>query len=118
MLQQGQVFRLEPKNRDGERSWACRCRVGGRGSRRIEQGGFASEWDAQEVLERGLERLRREQRIPRSLTLRELVHEYLAQREAEPETIEKLRWLLAKSVAASVSCGSVNCARRRSPTGV
>jgi hypothetical protein len=50
-------------------------------------------------LERALERLRREQRIPRSLTLRELVDEYLAQHEAEPETIEKLRWLLAKSVA-------------------
>jgi integrase len=100
MLQQGQVFQLETEGRDGERLWAYRCRVGGRGSRRIQQGGFASERDALEALERALERLRREQRISRSLTLRELVDEYLAQHEAEPETIEKLRWLLAKSVAA------------------
>lgn len=65
------------------------------------RGGFASEWDAREALERALERLRREQRISRSLTLRELVDEYLGQHEAaEPETIEKLRWLLTKSVAA------------------
>ena len=67
---------------------------------RIQQGGFASERDAREALERALERLRREKRVSRSLTLRELVDEYLAQHEAEPETIEKLRWLLAKSVAA------------------
>lgn len=100
MVQQGQVFQLETKGRDGERLWAYRCRVGGRGSRRIQQGGFASERDAREALERALERLRREQRVSRSLTLRELVDEYLAQHEAEPETIEKLRWLLAKSAAA------------------
>jgi integrase len=77
MTQQGQVFELETKSRDGERLWAYRCRVGGRGSRRIQQGGFASERDAREALERALERLRREQRISRSLTLRELVDEYL-----------------------------------------
>jgi hypothetical protein len=91
---------LEPEGRDGERLWAYLCRVGDRGSRRVQQGGFASERDALEALKRALERLRHEQRISRSLTLRELVDEYLAQHEAEPETIEKLRWLLAKSVAA------------------
>jgi FMN phosphatase YigB (HAD superfamily) len=99
MVQQGQVFQLETKGRDGERLWAYRCRVAGRGSRRIQQGGFASERDAREALERALERLRREQRVSRSLTLRQLVDEYLAQHEGEPETIEKLRWLLAKSIA-------------------
>lgn len=99
MVQQGQVFQLETKGSDGERLWAYRCRVAGRGSRRIQQGGFASERDAHEALERALERLRRERRVSRSLTLRELVVEYLAQHEAEPETIEKLRWLLAKSIA-------------------
>lgn len=74
---------------------AYRCRVGGRGSNRI-----ASELDAREALERALERIRREQRVVRSLTLRELVDEYLDQHDAEPETIEKLRWLLAKAVKA------------------
>ncbi len=99
MVQQGQVFQLETKDRDGERLWAYRCRVAGRGSRRIQQGGFASERDAREALERALERLRREQRVSRAPTRREPVGEYLAQHEAEPETIEKLRWLLAKSTA-------------------
>jgi integrase len=37
------------------------------------------------------------QGIPRK-SLAELVNEYLAQHEAEPETTEKLRWLLAKAV--------------------
>jgi hypothetical protein len=35
MLQQGQVFQLETKGRDGERLWAYRCRIGGRGSKRV-----------------------------------------------------------------------------------
>lgn len=99
MVQQGQVFQLETKDRDGERLWTYRCRVGGRGSRRIQQGGFVSERDARDALERALERLRRGRRVSRSLTLRERVDEYLSQHEAEPETIEKLRWLLAKSLA-------------------
>jgi hypothetical protein len=45
-------------------------------------------------------RLRRERRVSRSLTLGELVDVYLAQHDVEPVTIEKLRWLLGKAVAA------------------
>ena len=44
--------------------------------------------------------LRRERRIARSLTLAELVEVYIAQHDVEPVTIEKLRWLLRKAVAA------------------
>jgi len=73
---------------------------GGRDSKRVQRGGFASERDAAEALERELERLRRERRIARSLTLAELVEVYLAQHDVEPVTIEKLRWLLGKAVAA------------------
>jgi integrase len=95
MLQQGQVFRLGARTE--ERSvWAYRYRVGGRGSRRVQRGGFASERDASEALERALERLRRERGCGSALTLGELVDEYLAQHDGEPETIEKLRWLLTK----------------------
>jgi len=50
-------------------------------------------------LERELERLRREQRISRSLTVAELAEVYLAQHDVEPVTIEKLHWLLGKAVA-------------------
>jgi integrase len=58
-----------------------------------------SERDAREALERELERVRRERRIPRSLTLSELVEVYLAQHDVQPVTIHKLRWLLAKATA-------------------
>jgi integrase len=65
----------------------------------VQRGGFASERDAAQALERELERLRRERGVSRSLTLAELVKVYLAQHDVEPVTIEKLRWLLAKAVA-------------------
>jgi hypothetical protein len=99
MLQQGQVFELTTRGRDGERLWAYRFRVGGRRSSRIQRGGFVSEPDAREALERELERVRRERRIPRSLTLSELVETYLSQHDVQQVTIDKLRWLLAKATA-------------------
>ncbi len=52
MLQQGQVFVLKSSGPDGGTRWAYRYRVGGRGSRRVQRGGFASERDAAEALER------------------------------------------------------------------
>ena len=99
MIQQGQVFELKQRGRDGEPRWAYRYRAGGRGSRRIQRGGFASEHEAIDALDREFDRLRREQRIPRSLTLAELVDVYLAQHDVQPVTIEKLRWLLGKAIA-------------------
>ena len=100
MSQHGQLVRLKRTGRDGEPLWAYRYRTGGRGSKRVQRGGFASERDAAEALERELERLRRERRVSRSLTLAELVKVYLAQHDVEPVTIEKLSWLLRKAVAA------------------
>jgi hypothetical protein len=81
-----------------------RYRVGGRGSRRVQRGGFQSERDAGEALERALERLRRANGTASTLTLATLVKEYLAQHDAQPETIEKLRWLLAKGLATGRTC--------------
>ncbi len=99
MLQEGQVFKLKGGG-DEKALWAFRYRVGGRGSRRVQRGGFASERDASEALERALERVRRERGCGSAMTLGELVDEYLAQHDGEPETIEKLRWLLTKAVQA------------------
>ena len=97
-MQQGQVFELK-RAADGSPVWAYRYRTGGlSGSRRLQRGGFACERDAAEALERVLERLRRQSGVGRTVTLSELVEEYLAQHEAEPETIEKLRWLLSKAL--------------------
>src|SRR5216117_4139127 len=99
MVQQGQLIELTRRGRGGEPLWAYRFRAGGRGSKRVQRGGFASEQDAREALERELERLRRERRIARRLTLTELVETYLAQHDVQPVTIEKLRYLLSKATA-------------------
>jgi integrase len=99
MAQQGQLIRLKRSGRDGALMWAYRYRVGGRGAKRVQRGGFSSERDAAEALGRTLERLRREQRVSRSLTLAELVEAYLVQHDVGPVTIEKLRWLLGKAIA-------------------
>src|SRR6266511_984737 len=98
MVQQGQVFELTRRGQ-GERLWAYRYRTGGRDSRRVQRGGFATEQDTRDALERELERERRERRIARSLTLAELVETYLAQHDVQPVTIEKLRYLLSKATA-------------------
>lgn len=100
MLQQGQVFKLKTARARGDALWAYRYRNGGRGARRIQRGGYVSERDATEALERALEQLRRANGEASALTLAQLVDEYLAQHDAQPETIEKLRWLLGKSVRA------------------
>jgi hypothetical protein len=107
MVQRGQVFALKSSSSDGM-CWAYRYRVGGRGSKRVQRGGFPSEQAAAEALERALERLRREQGLAGGPTLSELVEAYLAQHDAEPETIEKLRWLLPRSGSSD---------RPRSPRG-
>jgi integrase len=95
-VQQGQVFQL--KSNGNAACWAYRYRVGGRGSRRVQRGGYQSERAATEALERALERLRRERGLIEAPELGDLVDVYLAQHGGEPETVEKLRWLLAKAV--------------------
>jgi hypothetical protein len=96
--QLGQVVRMRSKTAGGDAFWGYRYRVGGRGSRRVQRGGFPSEREAKEALEWALERLRRASGTASTVTLATLVKEYLAQHDAQPETIEKLRWLLAKAV--------------------
>jgi hypothetical protein len=97
MPQLGQIFALKAK---GAPRWAYRYWVGSRGSRRVQRGGYESEQAATEALERALERLRRERGLIEAPTLSELVDVYLAQHGGEPETVEKLRWLLATAVRA------------------
>src|SRR3954454_9612410 len=97
-MQQGQVFELKKRAVDGSPVWPYRYRTGGPGSRRLQRGGFSSERDAAEALERALEHLRRQKGGGSTLTLKELVEEYLAQHDAQPQTIDKLSWLLAKAL--------------------
>ena len=95
MIQQGQVFELETPG-----SWAYRYRLGGRDSQRIQCGGFSSRQAAAEGLQRALGRVRHQQARGDTPTLTELVDVYLAQHEAEPETLEKLAYLLGKATRA------------------
>src|SRR6266536_6390316 len=97
MVQQGQTIELTRRGADGRPLWAYRYRTGGRDSKRVQRGGFASEHDARESLERELERLRREARIARRLTLDELAETSLAQHDVQPVTIGKLRSRLSKA---------------------
>jgi ribosomal protein S13 len=100
MLQQGHVLKLKTRGGDGKPTWAYRYRVDGRGPARPQVGGFASQGEALQALQRALERLRRRNGRLGHMTLSELVEEYLAQHEAEPRTLAKLRWLLVKATGA------------------
>jgi integrase len=99
VIQQGQVFKLKAKAADGQPLWAYRYRFEGRGSARPQVGGFASRAKALEALEKVLERLGPGGRAA-TITLGELVDEYLEMHQAERVTIAKLRWLLGKATAA------------------
>jgi hypothetical protein len=46
VIQQGQVFKLQARCADGEPLWAYRYRVAGRGSARLQVGGFSSKAEA------------------------------------------------------------------------
>jgi hypothetical protein len=54
VIQQGQVFKLKAKCADGEPLWAYRYRVAGRGSARVQVGGFSSKAEAQRALQNKL----------------------------------------------------------------
>jgi integrase len=100
MAQQGQVLKLKTTGADGNPTWAYRYRLDGRGSARPQVGGFATQGEALEALQVALERLHRRNGHLAQITLRELADDYLTQHEAEPRTIAKLRWLLAKAAYA------------------
>ena len=100
MAQHGQVLRLKTRGADGKSTWAYRYRVDGRCSARPQVGGFETQGEAVKALEVALERLHRRDGRLGQITLGELAEEYLAQHEAEPRTIAKLRWLVAKATCA------------------
>jgi hypothetical protein len=76
VIQQGQVFKLQARCAEGEPLWAYRYRVAGRGSARLQVGGFSSKAEAQRALQNKLGRLMPGRRAV-TLTLGEWVDEYL-----------------------------------------
>jgi hypothetical protein len=98
VIQQGQVFKLKARSADGEPLWAYRYRVAGRGSARLQVGGFSSRAEAQRALQSKLARLLLGGRSA-TLPLGEWVEEYLDMHQGERVTVAKLRWLLGKATA-------------------
>jgi hypothetical protein len=98
VIQQGQVFKLKAKCADGEPLWAYRYRVAGRGSARLQVGGFSTGAEAQRALQNKVARLLPGGR-PGTLTLGEWVEEYLDTHQGERVTVAKLRGLLGKATA-------------------
>jgi integrase len=99
MIQQGQVFKLRTRGVDGRLLWAYRYRMEGRGSARPQVGGFATRAEAEKALRKMLDRLGPGGGAA-TMTLGDLVDEFLDIHQAEPVTIAKLRWLLGKATAA------------------
>jgi hypothetical protein len=116
-MQQGQVFKLKKRAVDGSPVWAYRYRTDGPGSRRLQRGGFSSERDAAEALERALEHLSRKKGVGSTLTLKELVEEYLAQHDAEPETIESSAGCSPRCSLPLAAAAFRSFARKRSRPG-
>jgi integrase len=106
MIQQGQVFKLKTRGAEGRSLWAFRYRLEGRGSTRPQVGGFATRDEAEKALRKVLDRLGAGGGAA-TMTLSDLVDEFLQIHQAEPVTIAKLRWLLAK---ATVVLGEVRLA--------
>ncbi len=98
MVQQGQVFKLKARGADARPLWAYRHRLDGHGSARPQVGGFVSRAEAEEALRKALARLR-PGGCAATMTLADLVVEYLGMHQVEPVTIAKLRWLLGKATA-------------------
>jgi len=98
VIQQGQVFKLQTKGADGQPLWAYRYRLAGRGAARPQVGGFVSRAEAHKALRKALEQLGPGGRAA-TITLAELVDEYLELHQADRVTIAKLRWLLGKATA-------------------
>ena len=116
MFQQGQVIRLRPRGSDGSTRWAYRDRVGGRGSQRVQRGGFKSEQAAIEALERSLERLRRERGLLEDRRCASL------SRATSPSTTASRRRLkssagCSRRSARSAIAGSATFAQPRSRPG-
>jgi hypothetical protein len=98
MWQRGQVFKLKAKGRDGQ-PLSYRYRLQGRGSVRPQVGGCATRAEALMALEKVLGQLGPGGRAA-TMTVGELVDEYLEMHQGEPVTLAKLGWLLGKATAA------------------
>src|SRR5438034_10184636 len=98
MFQQGQVFKLKARCADGEPLWAYRYRNAGRGSARLQVGGFSSRAEGQRALQNKLARLLPGGRAA-TLTLGEWAEEYLGAHQGQRVAVAWLRWLLGKASA-------------------
>lgn len=115
MAQRVQVFPLAGRRRDGTR-WAYWCRVGGRGSRRVQKGGFVSEQAMAEALEPALEQLRREQGLVESPTLAGSWTSISPSMRASPRRRARWKQRCAQAQGAGGNSSSASSSKRWSRT--
>ena len=114
----GSGLRAQEACSHGRPVWAYRYRTGGPGSRRLQRGGFSSERDAAEALERALEDLGAQNGVGSTLDA-----EGARRGPISPNTTlnrrpsTKLGWLLAKAVRPSAAAAFLSLARKRSRPG-
>jgi hypothetical protein len=116
VIQQGQVFKLKARCADGEPLWAYRYGVAGRGSARLQVGGFSTRAEARRALQNKLARLSPGGRSV-TMTLGEWVEEYLDTHQGERVTVAKLRRLLGKATAELGEVRLAELCRSRSVRG-
>ena len=112
MIQQGQVFKLKARCADGEPLWAYRYRVAGRGSARVQVGGFSSKAEAQRALQIKPARLMSGGRAA-TLMLGDWVEEYLEAHQGERATVAKLRCFSGRRPPSWVRCVLLRSRRLR-----
>jgi len=108
-------------------SWKARFYLAD--GRRRQVGGFAEEAEAAAYLERELRKVRRSRLghdivSPEPITVRELVDEYVAQHQAEPSTLDTLRFRLSYATEAwgdllvgRLTAREIRAWRARQPSG-
>src|SRR5215207_5332922 len=84
-MQRGQIFELKTTGPGGQRLWAYRYRLDGRGSPRVQRGGYLTADDARSALQQALTAAQRRKGRVR-VTLADLAEEYLVQHDGQPET--------------------------------
>ena len=116
MIQQGQVFKLKATGGDGQPLWAYRYRVAGRGSTRLQVGGFTTKAEAQRALQNKLARL-----LPGggagTLTLGEWVAEYLNTHHCDASRSRSSAGCSGRRPPRWVKCVSQSSRRSRSARG-
>jgi len=112
----GHVLELKSTGPTGERLWAYRYRLDGRGSRRLQRGGFATAEDARDALRRELAAVQRRKGRAR-VTLPSSSRSTSPSTTLSPRRQPSCAGCSARPPPSSGTQGSPSSTRARSPPG-